>query len=99
MTYNHENHVANLIAKLSDDTKKKFCEKYNLTLDEFTSRTYSVDSNEPSSLIEILVVNMDAVDVKDIFEFMSDPDWQAIVKLEVGERHEPGMGADVKRIS
>ncbi len=82
---------------------KKFCSKYNITLDDLYNRTYSVDSSDPVSLIDLLNDNADAVstnrhevNILNLSEYLPVSE---IVSLEVGDYLTQGQGCDVKRLS
>lgn len=61
--------------------------KLNVDLD---TMTFSVDTQEPCTLIELLEANIESWRAEDLVEILS---------LEVGEILPGGMGADVQRIS
>lgn len=76
-----------------------FVKKFNITFPELESRTYSVDTNEPCTLKELVLDNAQAVLCDDITELDEYIPLRQIIALKPGETYYGGNGADVERLT
>ncbi len=101
----NENGGTGWMSSSTESQIKDFCSKFNITVLDFHKRSYSVDYEDPISLLYFLEINADAMmepspvsgltDIMDVDKYLPI---REILNLEVGETYHIGMGADVKRM-
>lgn len=77
---------------------KEFCTKHDITMLDLFFRKFIVDGSEPCTLIDLLIINTEAVMIDSILDLDNEFPLKEILLLNIGETYSSFHSCDVKRI-